>query len=500
MPQLKIYIADAVSVIDISCGTLLLDALRSEGFAMYSPCRGTGRCGKCMVYVRGEGYVTACMYRVVQDSSVVLPGTSEALILDSQYRYTRNLPLDPGPAVFLSGKPFGVAIDIGTTTLVFYLTDLSTGSLIETRSQLNPQSGFGADVISRINYCILNPEGTEKLQSVLLGSLNDQFIHFAGKFGLAFDNIVKICVTGNTTMLHLLLGINPGPLALVPFRPVFTGQKILKAEKYSLKTNPEAEMKLLPSLSAYIGADVVAGIGSLNPSKEHRNSLYIDIGTNGEIAVMTPGRIFCCSAAAGPAFEGANIKHGMGAVEGAINEYTEQGEYHTIGNGKPLGYCGSGLIDIVAYLLKTGIADKEGFMAEEFVVVPNDISGTFTDISITPGDIREFQLAKSAIVTGINILLKNAGLTYDDIDAVYLAGGFGNYIRRESAAVTGLIPAILAEKLIHAGNTSGTAALLAVRSVIFDEVIRDILSQMVYVELSNDPDFATEFAMNMSFP
>ncbi|MFP4367526.1 MAG: ASKHA domain-containing protein [Bacteroidales bacterium] len=500
MHKITIHSAGKISSADVSRGTMLLDAVRSNGFEVYSPCGGNGTCGKCKVYVKDEGYVTSCLYPVEGDIEIVLPEPAEARILAAQYEHSRVLPLSPGPASGLSAKPFGVAIDLGTTTLAFHFIRLSTGSLIETHTALNPQAKYGADVISRINYCILNPHGLHTLQSELVDAINLQLSGFTEKQEISPDDIVKICICGNTTMLHILLGVNPQPLAFVPFTPVFTEEKILKAPELNLYCNPLGEVKVLPSLSAYIGADIVAGIASLAPVPAYETFLFIDVGTNGEIALITPERIYCCAAAAGPAFEGANIEHGMGALQGAINIYYGPDNFHTLGDTEPVGICGSGLIDMVASLLRSGYVSADGFMEKNFVVVPSGRSGTGTDIYISPKDIREIQLAKSAIASGINVLVKRAGLSLDQVDALYLAGGFGNYIRTENAVATGLIPYELSGKVIPVGNTSGTGAMLAVRSVSFDKVVSETLNRMSYIELSDDEDFVLQFAMNMEFP
>ena len=500
MHKLTIHSAGKVSSLVVPSGTNLLEAVISNGFALYSPCGGKGTCGKCKAYVRDEGYVTSCLYRVEEDTEIVLPEPSEAEILAAQYEHSRETPFLPGPSATLSSNPFGVAIDIGTTTVVFHFISLLNGSLIETYSALNPQAKYGADVISRINYCITDPEGLQTLQSELTDTINSQLSRFSAKQEISPVDIVKISICGNTTMLHILMGVNPEPLAYVPFTPVFTEQKRIKGSELNLGCNPLAGVKLLPSLSAYIGADIVSGIASLAPVKAHKNFLFIDVGTNGEIALITDDRIWCCAAAAGPAFEGANIEHGMGALQGAINFYYGAGNFRTIGDAKPVGICGSGLIDLVAYILRSGYIGADGYLEENFLVVPSDKSGTGRDIYISPKDIREIQLAKGAIASGISILLRRAGLTVADIDALYLAGGFGNYIRKESAEAIGLIPPGLSEKVIPVGNASGTGAMLAIRSEPFDRVVGEILDRMINFDLSGDEDFAMQFAINMDFP
>ncbi len=499
MPRLKILSKEVSLTEKVPRGAMLLDILRTAGHEMYTPCGGQGTCGKCRVYVRDRGYVTSCLFPVMEDMEIVLPEPSEASIMAEQYAHTRQLPADPGPSARLSAHPYGVAVDLGTTSLVFHFVNLMTGALVETRAILNPQAKYGADVISRINYCVLNPQGARILQQEIINTVNAELLRFAGNAGTGKTDVVRICFTGNTTMLHILLGVDPGPIAYVPFTPAFTEEKILRAADLDLECHPGGEVKILPSLSAYIGSDIVAGIASLKPSTAHKNYLFLDLGTNGEMALCTPDRIYCCSSAAGPAFEGANIEHGMGAAEGAIMSYDGPGRFRIIGDTRPTGICGSGLIDLVAWLLAEGRISGDGYMAGDFIIATAAESATGQAICLTPKDVREVQLAKSAVASGINILLSHAGLSADQIDALYLAGGFGNYIRPANAASIGLIPRELCARAMPAGNTSGTGALLSLRSVSFDGILEEILSRMKNLELSDHPDFVMQFAMNMEF-
>jgi uncharacterized 2Fe-2S/4Fe-4S cluster protein (DUF4445 family) len=223
-----------------------------------------------------------------------------------------------------------------------------------------------------------------------------------------------------------------------------------------------------------VGADIVAGLASIKPMKQYSNYLFMDIGTNGEMALVTPEKIWCCATAAGPAFEGANISCGMSAVEGAINTYNSDG-YTVIGDYQPMGLCGSGLIDVVSHLIKKQIVNPDGLIETDFIIVPADKSSSQKEISITQQDIREVQLAKSAIRAGVNILMNKASLTFDDIDVLYLAGGFGNYIDKDNAIAIGMLPFELSNRIISLGNTSGTGALLSLKSIAYDEVIREVI-------------------------
>ena len=498
MPKLKVHFKNKITEFAVPVGTNLLKELRDNAFDIFSPCGGNGTCGKCKVYIRDEGSVASCLFTVEKDAEIILPDAGEASILVAQHAYLSALPFHPGKAATLSSNPMGIAVDIGTTTLVFYLVNLITGSLLETRSMINPQSRFGADVISRINYCAHSPEKLKELQQLIILAFNDQFSHFSQIIHFSSYDIVKLCISGNNTMLHLLLGVDPLPIALAPFTPRFTEEKDFRGSDLSLDCNPDALIKVLPSVSAYVGADIVAGIASIEPPENIRNYLFIDIGTNGEMAVVTPVKIWCCATAAGPAFEGANITCGMGAFEGAISSFDKKG-YQTIAHTKPIGICGSGLVDIIAQLLDMKIINADGFMEEDYELVSASESANGISIIITPGDVREVQLAKSAICSGINILLETASLTADNIDAVFIAGGFGNYIRVESACKIGIIPEILKEKVISVGNTSGAGALLSVKTTLFDERIKHVLNKTEYIELSLNENFPLEFAMNMMF-
>ncbi len=498
MVRLHIHHQGKVIQIESKEGNTLLNVLRENGFEIYSPCGGNGTCGKCNVMVRNEGLVPSCLYPVKESIEVILPDKREARVLVEQHQHTVVLPLMPGKCAELSVYPHGIAVDIGTTTVVLYLVNLITGVISETMAFLNPQTKFGADVITRIQFTTTHDKGLEILQKELISSLNrvmSELIRFAG---ITENEIIKIVFAGNTTMLHLLLGISPKSLALAPFRAQFLEEQILQGEQLGLKSLPQAEIKVLPSISAFVGADIVAGLASIAPSDKYRNYLFMDIGTNGELALVTDSKILCCSTAAGPAFEGARISCGMGAVEGAISAFCEN-EITVIGDEIPAGICGSGLIDIIAFLAEKGLLNSDGQLKADYLVVPETRTSSGKAISITQDDIREVQLAKSAIASGVKILLKQAGITFDQIDALFLAGGFGNYINTESAVRIGLLPSEMKEKIIPLGNTSGTGAILALKSVRFDEVIQKLLERTQHIELAEDEDFAIEFAMNMHF-
>ncbi|HOS73504.1 MAG TPA: ASKHA domain-containing protein, partial [Bacteroidales bacterium] len=255
--------------------------------------------------------------------------------------------------------------------------------------------------------------------------------------------------------------------------------------------NPRGELITLPCISAYVGADVVSGLAVIKPV--HRKYLFIDIGTNGEMALVDGNRIYACATAAGPAFEGGSISCGMAAVNGAVSYFAGPEDYRVIGNTEPAGICGSGIVDIVAYLLNNNIIDSTGLLKSPFVVYP------FNRIQVTQQDIREIQLAKSAIYSGIKVLLKSSGMNFEDISALYLAGGFGNYINTGSAVRTGLLPSGLGNRIYAIGNSAGIGTLQYLKSEDFAEKLDRIVSVTEYIELSDSDDFITEFVMNMDF-
>ncbi|PWE00604.1 ASKHA domain-containing protein [Marinilabilia rubra] len=478
-------------------GLSLLKILHDQNVTISAPCGGNGSCGKCKVKLRNIGLVSSCTYYPNSNIEVVLPNQRESQILTHQYLHSLHLKPEQNLLTKVTDMSIGLGIDIGTTSVVFYWVNLITGELIKSIGVSNPQTKYGADVISRIYYCN-NEENISTLQKAILNAINQQIDKFVTQENRSINDIVKVSISANTTMLHLLTGVNPSSIALVPFKAVFTDEKQLTVDELDIKANANAPICLLPSLSAYIGADIIAGLASLNPPEAIKKYLFIDIGTNGEMAIVTNNKIFCCAAAAGPAFEGANIHCGMGAFDGAIAVFNDDG-YKTISDDKPIGICGSGLLDAVAYMLKKGIIGADGELNENFMVATKQASGNNEEVVITPQDVREVQLAKSAIFTGIKILMQEAGLDCHDLDAVYLAGGFGNYMNPKSAVTIGLLPEEIENKIITVGNTSGTGAMLHVLSDQFMTHAKTIIHKAELVELANHPEFEMEFAMNTYF-
>jgi uncharacterized 2Fe-2S/4Fe-4S cluster protein (DUF4445 family) len=501
---------------------LLLDVFQKHGILIPASCGGKGTCEKCKVKIAGKGMELACQYRINDDMAVILPGFKEYAILDQlnpharpitdnsgieikydagQKRVTYKGELIASTADEENQRPvgYGLAVDIGTTTIVMYLLDIVYYQPVDVISVLNPQISFGADVISRIDYCIREPEGLKTLQKKLIDQINESIDSSCQAAGIKSDDIYLMTIVGNTIMLHILLGVDPASIAFAPYTPVFTDEKVLKASTLDLKINRKGIVKVLPSVAGYVGADILAGLASTDIADNKNHTLYIDIGTNGEIVLGNRDIIYCCATAAGPAFEGAKIKCGVGGVEGGISVYNN-GYYKTIGDKAPVGICGSGLIDLIAFLLESNRIDYSGYMTEEFLVEKKEHTAVDHDIVVTQKDIREVQLAKAAIYAGIMTLIRIAGISIDQIENVYLAGGFGNYIRTASAIRIGLLPEAFNDKIIPIGNSAGTGALQALRSLEFEREIDRVLKITKYIELSMRADFNEEYLSAMHFP
>lgn len=420
-----------------------------------------------------------------------------------------------------SERLYGLAIDIGTTTVVAALVDLRRGETLATASASNTQNIFGADVIARIEHSTQKPKGLEQLQHRVLQVIHKLITHLATEIGIKEEEIYQVTVVGNTTMSHLFLAVDPANLAPSPFIPGFSRLVSLKAKELGLNIAPQARVYVLPNIAGYVGADTVGVILATELDQKQGIHLAVDIGTNGEIILAVHGKIWTCSTAAGPAFEGAQIQFGMRAATGAIEKVriTEEGlQLQVIGNGEPKGICGSGLLDLVAELVRVGIIEESGRMigAEEGADLPSALWQRLRKTSsansfilaqacagqeavvLTQKDVRELQLAKAAMRAGIEILLSTAGIRYQELDQVLLAGAFGNYVDKYSALALGLLPPVSADQIQVVGNAAGAGAQLALISRAVLERSMKIARQVVHVEVSSRSDFQDKFVNALS--
>lgn len=423
-----------------------------------------------------------------------------------------------------SETKYGVAVDIGTTTMVGFLIDLTTGQQLDVYSAINPQRQYGADVITRTDFTLENEDGLALLSKLVRDEINNMLRAFCQKWAIRSDMIYHMTVVGNTIMMHLFAGLPVRNIAVSPFIPVIARSFELEPWQVGIDMCPSGRITILPMVAGYVGADTIADILASGMAERDELALLIDIGTNGEIALGNRKEIITCSTAAGPAFEGAHIRYGMGGVKGAISRVriSKHGiEYDTIGGQPARGICGSGIVDVVAQMIKAGIMDTTGRIksAQEVkadlpdalvsrvteldgkpaLLIASREEGALDDIYICQKDVREVQLAKAAIASGIHILMKEMGVRHEDIQKVYLAGGFGNYIDYDHAADIGLIPSQLRSKVIAIGNAAGAGAKMALLSKEYMEMAECIRNKTRYVELSSHPDFQNVFVDFLPF-
>jgi len=419
---------------------------------------------------------------------------------------------------------YGLVFDIGTSTLVGKLISLVDGSELAVASCLNSQSKYGADVISRLQYIKEHRRGLQILQYLLIRDLNQLTAHLLQTAELKADDIFIAIAAGNTTMQHLLLGLPSLGIAEAPFIPVVTDGLIVKSADVGLKLHPEALFYTMPVKSGYIGGDLISDILTSGVTEQEEIILGLDLGTNGEIFLGNSKRLLTCSAAAGPALEGARISSGIIAKSGAIQGVSlEDGQlnYRVIGNIKPSGICGSGLVDLVAVLLHCGIINHEGLIRRSrrksagelisrvekkrsadrsFLVASPEESYNQKPIYLTQKDIREVQLAKGAVAAGIKILMNELGIEAEDIKYVYLAGALGNYIDPRSAMRIGLLPRMNPEIVRSLGNAASTGASMALLSKNYWRMSKDLIDFMEHIELSSRTDFNEYFVNHLDFP
>jgi uncharacterized 2Fe-2S/4Fe-4S cluster protein (DUF4445 family) len=512
----------ATEQVELAAGNSLLEDIRNSiPGVIDAPCGGRGTCGKCkLIITSGDagpvsteekrlltheelqgGMRLACKCYPLSDITADIAAGGAHAVLDAIGAFDE----DPDP-LYLDGESCGVAVDIGTTTVVAYLVDFSKPARVTgVRSALNAQRPWGADVISRISFAGEAEGHLEKLSQAVRNQV-DQLIRLLLKSEhKAAGSIREIAIAGNTTMLHLFAGVDPSSIAVAPFTPVFVDEVLKPASEFHFDY-PEALIRLIPSIAGYVGADISAGIAAVGMDRSEGLALLLDLGTNGEMALGNRDRILTCATAAGPAFEGAGISCGTGGVPGAIDTVVVLDgklNWTTIGGEKPVGICGSGILDTVAALLSLGVIDDSGAMAEEYAESGFCLSpraGDSGGVCFTQRDVRQLQLAKGAVAAGVRVLLEEWGAEPEDITAVYLAGGFGNYLRPSSALEVGLLPSETGDNIVAAKNSAG---LGAVRVLLFrDEAerIRTIARKAEYIELSTDSRFQDHFMDQMFFP
>lgn len=478
-----------------------------------APCGGGQRCGKCKIKLindnsdisdseskfltpaeRKDNIRLACFVNVSDGQIIDLRNIKAIQSIMTDNRLTNSkIVVNP-----LITEGYGVSIDIGTTTVAASLYDLQTANRISVTSDINRQSRFGSDVISRIQFASTH-ENLMIIQDTILNEVNELITKLCKSNNLSNNQINLVYIAGNTTMLHLFMGLDPTGIGVAPFTPVTLETHFFSPDDVTLKSiiniNNKGKIMVCASIASYVGADIVAGILASGIHTSDKPCILLDVGTNGEIVLGNKDRILCCATAAGPAFEGANISCGVAGIQGAINtvSYDDANTFTTIGDKSPIGICGSGLIDAIYSMLRNGIIEESGWMedTEGFKIAEN--------ITLTQKDVREVQNAKAAIAAGLKILIKRSGYKYSEIDKLYLAGGFGTVMNVESSAGIGLIPPQLKEKVIPAGNTSLTGITMLMLDKTNIETIENIRKITEYIELSQDSEFTDEYVDNMFF-
>ena len=421
-------------------------------------------------------------------------------------------------------KTYGLAVDVGSTKIAAYLLDLNEGKVVATASAPNPQIPFGEDIISRVSYASKSEKNLKQLQGVVIAAINKLLLETCASAGVNVSEVYDAVLVGNTVMHHLFLGINPRFVALSPYPPAISSSISVRAKDIGLKINPAASVYVPPNVAGFVGADAVADVLATELYKSKPLSIMIDVGTNTEIVLGNDQRTISCSCASGPAFEGGHIEFGMRAEPGAIeNVYVDPTNLEpglkTVDDARPRGICGSGIVDAVAAMLKSGIINKYGLIntklnsrrirtapeyvphqVPEYVLSWKEENDVGRDIAVTQLDVQEIQLAKAAIYAGARILMKHLHIGPREIQKVFLAGAFGTYVDPQSAVIVGMYPDVPLERVQFVGNAAGSGARMALLSKEVRENSDLIAQRIDYVELAADPSFQREFSEALQLP
>jgi uncharacterized 2Fe-2S/4Fe-4S cluster protein (DUF4445 family) len=511
--------------ISIHAGATLFEAAGQAGIILNTACGCRGVCEKCAVFIEPDGQkVLACQYQIKSNLTVTIPASSrffeqkilaEGIDIESQIQcdiYKKYQQIQPG------GGILGAAVDIGTTTVVVRLIDMQSGECLATEAALNPQTKYGDDVVSRIAYADTDAKLAE-LQKVIVDCVNDLISKVCKQAAIDNNQIFEVCAVGNTTMNHIFLKLPVRQLGQAPYKAYSLDAKDTPANELALQINPAGNIRTVENIAGFVGADTTAVVLASDIDSADQMTLIVDIGTNGEIVLGTADKLYAASCAAGPAFEGARISCGSRAVEGAIETVVvdEDGiDLDVIGNPPARSICGSGLIDAVAILLNLGIVDAsgrfveivdlEGKLSSSILarIIEQDGQPAFVldnaqKVILTQKDIRQVQLAKAAIRAGIILLERKLDIDDGDIQRIFLAGAFGNYIRAESALRIGLLPDVPTERIHFVGNAAGSGAQMILLSGQYRQKAKELARKIEYIEIAHQPDFQYVFADCMAF-
>ncbi len=496
-------------------GMNLLEALMQKSIFLRSDCGGKGKCGKCLVSKATDhgSYETieSCMYIINDDISIKIP---ESSMLSSHIMSKASVYF---PKVFKEqffnvGMPdsYGIAVDLGTTTIAVYLCNMAQGKVVSSLAFKNPQAIYGDDVVSRIGVISQRSENLEKLQKLVVKSIEWGIIELLSSFEDGKNSISRMTVVGNPTMIHILAGVNPESIGISPYEPAFYDAKLFESNQLGFGIN-DVSIQTLPQVSGFIGSDILAAAQAVEFEKQPDGTLLIDLGTNGELLLKNKEKIFATSCATGPAFEGASLSCGMQAIPGAINSIEIDINNNTAGYSlinpeqlsiiKPSGICGAGVIKSIAqFCEKKVIAPSGAFRSDrqKYILVPENIDNGQSCIYISQKDIRAVQLGKSALSTGIKFLLKKADL--DQPEKIIIAGAFGSHLDKLDLIKLGMIPKIDLDKIEIAGNSAGTGAIMTLCDDHYLDRSKQMADRIETVDLATNIDFQEAFIKNLSFP
>lgn len=499
--------------VSVPCGTLLSDAAKKAGVFIDSPCGGNGTCGKCSVVLEQNGaqrYVLACQTKVEQNCTVILGDANELHALhDGVERKVPYVPFNNGS---FAQDSCLAAFDLGTTSIVCYLLDGATGVQLASAGMQNPQSAYGADVITRANY-VMTSDQPAALQDCVISALNELILRTTAQAVRSLDQVSLITIVGNTVMHHILLGLPLAQLVRAPYTPFSTDSKIMTATELGLNVSPDTHVLIAPVIGGFVGADTVACLSATAFEQIQSPTLMLDIGTNGELVCTDGTKRVCCSTAAGPAFEGANISCGMRAENGAVDHVWQDNgafRFSTIGDAPARGICGSGLIDLIALLVKLGTIDETGRFNTNAVfserLIQTEVVSSFQvaqgdrNVFLSQKDVRELQLGKAAIRAGIAVLLDTLSIAEYQIERVLLAGAFGSHLSPDALCDIGLLTEAFRGKVESIGNAAGEGAKLYARNFSLFQQSEQLARETGYVELTLSPAFSDYYVDAMSFP
>jgi len=533
MVDATVSITGTDAVVRLPIGSMLLEALHLVGVETDESCAGTGTCGECRVRIPddpplptlededqltpdevGDGWRLACQVPVSSDQTVELPtpaATGEFRIVTESY--------DDQPVVGERDSVpdrVGLAVDLGTTTIATFLVETDEAAAIGVDARTNPQRRFGSDVVARIARAHESPSDLFELRDLVAEAIEEAGTKICAEAGVDTGSVDDIVVVGNSTMIHLLWAVDPIPLAIAPYDPVFLEPKPLEAEELGFRSFPDVTVRSLPGIGGHVGSDIVSGLLALSLIPSAGPRLFLDLGTNGEIVLASGDSAVACSTAAGPAFEGVHISDGMPALDGAISRIDlieDHLKVSTIGDRSPLGLCGSGLVDAIVALRRAGVVAPNGRVADpvdpdiaptmraRIVQSPGGRSVTITDsVKITQADIREVQLAVSAMRTGVEVLLEEAGVRPEKVVHTYVGGGFGSSLRSSSLLNLGVLPPRTGGVIEPVGNVAGRGARMVASSPRLLQRARDIAGAVRHVRIEEHAAFMEAFVRNTGFP